>query len=192
MSQGGHWRRLIIRNPTVFVPFLLSTVVMPCTTVKKLFVPFCCRRLWFQVWQWGLIHLGWSMIAVATEARVTSMIYPPNIRLFNQHGDQESRSYSACVGFIPLNLQSSWRVDLAKVISSAPLCSGSRIKSNKTPRPKKLGLELKSWRPLKGCFAVALRGEVISSVALYKPHQMQQARALLDIPLLVTRGARLP
>ena len=40
MWHGGHWQRLIIGNPTVFVPFLLSSVVIPWYNCEKAFCAF--------------------------------------------------------------------------------------------------------------------------------------------------------
>ena len=57
---------------------------------------------------------------------------------------------------------------------SSPLPhSGRRIKSNKTDEAKKVGAKKLDSKGF--LCSSALRGEVISSVALYKPHQMQQA-----------------
>ena len=57
---------------------------------------------------------------------------------------------------------------------SSPLPhSGRRIKSSKTDEAKKVGAKKLDSKGF--LCSSALSGEVISSVALYKPHQMQQA-----------------
>ena len=59
MWHGGHWQRLIIGNPTVFVPFLLSMVVIPWYNCEKSFLCFFAAGDCDSTFGCGvLIHLG--------------------------------------------------------------------------------------------------------------------------------------
>ena len=152
---------LLIWNPAVFGPFLLSMVVIQCTTVKKLFVSFCWRWLCLRIWrQWGLIHLG--VVNDCGGGQLTIDIL--DMFLFLHPLDQwpkweqsiaksryEKGSFIFPVRSAIFKKSSPWKSQL--------ICpSGNRIKSNKTPGPKSWSWSWKSWRPpLKGWFA-SLKG----------------------------------
>ena len=131
VTDSGWWLGI----QPFLVPFLLSTAVIPCSTVKKLFVTFCWHRLWFQVWLWGgaWYTWGWSRIAVTTEPQEWHLSFETfkSMGIVNKkaHNLQDrgcvSVSVIRIIPFLKLDLQQTCaaglRVDLAKVISSAPL-----------------------------------------------------------------------
>ena len=164
VTDSGWWLGI----QPFLVPFLLSTAVIPCTTVKKLFVTFCWHRLWFHVWLWGgaWYTWGWSRIAVTTEPQEWHLSFETfkSMGIVNKKADnlQDRGCFSHQNN--PLS-QAGPAANLCCWLKSRPckshlICPSleGRIKSNKTPGPKSWSWSWKSWRPpLKGWFA-SLKG----------------------------------
>ena len=170
---------LLIWNPAVFGPFLLSMVVIQCTTVKKLFVSFCWRWLCLRIWrQWGLIHLGvvndcgggQLTIGVGVTSLICSCSYIH--RISGQWKQSIVKSRQESVFHLSCKICKFWKeFTLEKPTHLPPLATASnptKLRGQKVGA----GAEKVGGRLLRVGLR-ALRGEVISSVALYKPHQMQ-------------------
>ena len=168
---------LLIWNPAVFGPFLLSMVVIQCTTVKKAFCVFLLALIvsphlatvgpdtpgggqW--LWRWPTDHWVTSLICSC------SYIH----RISGQWEQSIAKSRRESVFHLSCKICKFWKeFTLEKPTHLPPLATASnptKLRGQKVGA----GAEKVGGRLLRVGLR-ALRGEVISSVALYKPHQMQ-------------------